>query len=93
MTQLRIKEDEDDIHIDVTEAVAVRDDDSEGNDNEPIAYGSAHDRMWNSIPLGSSIPGGRNAANIFNPAPGLTVFAHQRLRENTIMDSFHIFFT
>lgn len=46
---------------------------------------------WHVIDENTSVPGRAMNANILRPAPGLTSYAHQRIRDEPVLDSFLIY--
>ncbi len=48
---------------------------------------------WSVIDENAVFPGRASRENILRPAPGLTTYAFQRLRDNPVLDSFLIFFS
>lgn len=97
----------DDIHEDVDLPPANEDDnedtDESGNSEDNSANNSDDDdgnvlngrdnTQWQVIDEYVAVPGRAMRADVLRPAPGLTAYAHQRLRDNPILDSFQIFFS
>lgn len=49
--------------------------------------------QWQPINENHNVFGRANQANVLRPAPGLTAYTHQRLRDNPVLDSFLLFFS
>ena len=95
----------DDIHEDVapllhsaTDTSSSDSDDSmssmDGNEAQHDEYLIARNgTQWKIIDENYAVPGRAIQANVLNPAPGLTTYARQRIRDNPILDSFLLFFS
>lgn len=70
------------------------------NDDDYLEQAGAHNVVlsrnnipWTMINENIVLQGRAHRANILQPAPGLTGYSYQRLREHPISDSFHLFFS
>ena len=91
--------DYDDIHSDVDSVVShntVSSEEESSGEEAPVSISSFASRSgaeWKPIRADTVTSGRHAAANVLNPAPGLTAHAYQRIRDNPVLDAFHIIFS
>ena len=97
----------DDMHEDVAAVNASDDDDSgsssnsgennesddDGDEPQNELYLGKDGTQWQIINEDQNFAGRAMQANILRPAPGLTYYANQRIRDNPVQDCFLLFFS